>query len=97
MSYEGYSQFLCKKGHYWTLDAYETMWDDKKQKCPICKKEEVWKNMVNVTNGSWDDDGRRIDNYIELKVKSETSGKCSACGKKHVCEITYEIPKKKND
>ncbi len=64
-----------------------------KQKCPICKEEEVWENMVNVTNGSHDDDGKRIDGYIELKIKLEISGTCSTCGEKHICETMYEIPK----
>lgn len=103
MSYEGYSQFWCKNGHYWTRDCNLLMnWGEEptKQKCPVCKEEEVFENMVDVTNGSFDDmeggDGTRIDNFIEPKIKSETSGKCSACGRKHVCEVTYEIPKKED-
>ena len=94
MSYEGYSQFLCKKGHYWKVGCYDQhqMYeaDDEviKEKCPTCSEEEVWENSVNTTNGSWDDDGTRIDGFVELKVKSETSGKCSACGEKHICEKT---------
>ena len=96
MSYEGYSQFLCEKGHYWTKDCNELpnlMYEeDVKQKCPICGEEEVWENMVNITNGSFDDDGTRIDGFIELKQKSELSGVCSACGEKHICEVTYFKP-----
>jgi len=94
MSYEGYSQFLCKNGHLWTKDCNELMYNDKKQKCPVCGKEEVWENMVDVTNGSYDDDGTRIDGFIELKRRSERSGVCSACGEKHICETTYYIPEK---
>ena len=99
MSYEGYSQFLCKKGHYWTKDCNELDWTDRKDypKCPICKKKHIWENRVNVTNGSWDDDGTRIDGYIKLKPKSETSGVCSACGEKHICEKIYHIPKEEKD
>ena len=52
--------------------------------------------MVDVTNGSFDDDGTRIDGYIELKRRSETSGICSACGEIHVCETTYFIPEKRS-
>ena len=100
MSYEGHSQFLCKNGHYWEVNCYELpnlMYEkDVKQKCPKCNKSAVWENMVNVTNGSFDDDGTRIDNYVELKQKSELSGVCSACGKKHVCETTYYKPKENN-
>ena len=99
MSYEGYSQFWCKKGHYWTKDCYELpnlMYEEsKKQKCPICDGEEVFENMVNVTNGSFDDDGTRIDGFIQPKEKQKISGICSCCGKEHVCSITYYIPKLK--
>ncbi|KKN57999.1 hypothetical protein LCGC14_0556570 [marine sediment metagenome] len=99
MSYSGFSQFLCKNGHYWEMDCmtlpnlmYE---EDVKQKCPVCNEEEVWENMVNITNGSWDDDETRIDGYVELKLKIKRSGVCSACGEEHVCEKRYLIPKKK--
>jgi len=96
MSYEGYSQFICKNGHYWTEDCYSEAEIIKDNKCPICKQSAVWRNMVDVTNGSFDDEtGERIDGYVELKIKSETSGVCSVCGKKHVCETIYEVPSKK--
>ena len=97
MSYEGYSQFLCPKGHTWNKDCYELPQeyeDDVNQKCPICGEEEVWENMVNITNGSYDEDDVRIDGFVELEVKSKNSGLCSSCGCEHVCEITYEIPGK---
>ena len=94
MSYEGYSQLLCKNGHYWTKDCEEMAYLElSKHKCPKCKQPAIWENMVNVTNGSFDDDGTRIDDYIELKVKIERSGVCSACGEKHICETKYFIPK----
>jgi len=99
MSYEGRSRFLCKNGHLFTKDCEELpnlmFEDDVKQKCPTCGEEEVWENMVNTTNGSFDDEGNRIDGFIELKVKKKISGVCSCCGKEHVCEITYYIPKEK--
>ena len=92
MSYEGYTQKICKNGHYWTEDAVEHMWDDEKSKCPKCGDPEVWENGVNLTNGSFDDEENRIDGFIELKVKKETSGICSGCGRKHICDVVYEIP-----
>ncbi len=93
MSYEGYSQLICKKGHYWKKDCYEmdfTKLSD--HKCPKCNEPAVWENMVNTTNGSFGADGTRIDGYIELIIKMETSGVCSACGEKHVCDVRYHIP-----
>lgn len=94
MSYEGFSQFLCKKGHTWNVDCLELDYLELGEypKCPVCGEPYLWENIVDVTNGSWDDDGNRIDGYIELKQKIKRSGICSACGKEHVCEVIYEIP-----
>jgi len=89
MSYEGYSQFLCKKGHYWTEDCY--LADKENCKCPICFGSVDWENQVNITNGSFED-GERIDGFVELKIKSEISGQCSNCKGKHRCEVIYENP-----
>ena len=63
----------------------------KDHKCPKCGEPAIWENLVNTTNGSFEDD-ERIDGYIELKIKSELSGVCSACGEKHICETRYWIP-----
>lgn len=96
MSYEGYSQFICEKGHTWNVNCEELPQDYDEcvetVVCPECKSKAIWENMVNLTNGSFDEEGNRNDGYIELEVKSETSGICSACGDKHVCKKTYQIP-----
>lgn len=86
MSYEGYSQFLCKNGHQWTADC---MMADDETKCPACFEEKVWENMVDVTNGSFDDEGKRCDGYVELKVLEQKS--CDKC--QSILETKYEIPK----
>ena len=89
MSYEGYSQLLCKKGHNWNIDCNEMPQEYEEPRdtiCPKCGEKAVWENMVNTTNGSYDDNEERIDDFIELKIKSQNTGVCSACGKKHVCE-----------
>jgi hypothetical protein len=83
MSYEGYTQVLCKNGHYHTYDCYtwscicDTSWDIDKQeprewKCPICQASLAWRNGVNLTNGSFEvnpETGKeeRIDGYVELE------------------------------
>jgi hypothetical protein len=85
MSYEGYVQYLCKVGHGSIKDCYE---DDLK----VCKCGEpiVWCNYVDVTNGSFE--GRkRIDGYINLKVKSQKT--CPHC--KTILETFFYIPKNK--
>ena len=98
MSYEGYSQLLCKNGHNWNLNCHEMpdlMYEESRDVlCPKCGEKAVWENMVNVTNGSFDEDGERIDGFIDLKIKSQKSGICSECGEKHICETTYEISTK---
>lgn len=87
MSYEGYSQFLCKYGHYWTEDCYSA--DLRDSKCPHGHPA-VWENMVNTTNGSYDEEtGEQIDGYIELKIRSKRT--CKHCGT--VTEIRYKQPK----
>ena len=98
MSYEGYSQFWCKNGHYWTLDSHSLdCFGEKKEKCPVCKEESVFENMVDVTNGSFED-GKRIDGYIEPKINISSIMECGNCFKTTVCECsTYEIPKEKNE
>lgn len=98
MGYRGYSQLICKKGHNWNVDCNEMPQEYEEPRdmlCSKCKCPAVWENMVNQTNGSYDEEGNRIDGYIELKVKSQRSGICSECGEKHICETIYKIPKSK--
>lgn len=75
MSYEGFYQRICEKGHYWEIDAYSA---EANSHCPVCQKKIVWENQVDQTNGSYDEDCNRIDGYVSLrpfKVK-----KCKECG-----------------
>jgi len=92
MSYEGYEQFLCENGHFWTVDCY-----DSRTKCPDCKGKAVWFNGVDLTNGSWDDNGRRIDGYVKLEIDVPAEEcTCEKCGHKHNKTVaTYKIPKNK--
>ena len=96
MSYEGYSQLLCKNGHNWEVDCndmpqeYE---EPRDELCPKCNEPAIWENTVNITNGSFDEDGERIDGFVELEVEGEISGDCSCCGEKHICQRIYKIPK----
>jgi len=91
MSYEGYEQVLCENGHYFTFDCYD-YWQEDKWVCPICGAKSAWSNMVDVTNGSFENDAWgeliRIDGYVSLKVKDEC--KCECCGT--VLERRYKIP-----
>ena len=93
MSFEGYYQILCKKGHQLTADLgfIEKIW-----RCPFCKEKLAWSHIVDLTNGSYE--GRkRIDDYIRLKIaqKAKTC-KCNKCGNVHIIEpVRYQIPLKK--
>lgn len=83
MSFEGYYQKICPDGHYWTCDVYfEQIF------CPSCGKEAAWSNIVDVTNGSFED-GRRIDGFKVPKVRSER--KCEHCGS--ILERRFHVPK----
>ena len=52
MSYEGFSQILCKQGHLSCPDAYDNYMrdyygDETAWKCLVCGEEKAWENMVN--------------------------------------------------
>ena len=88
MSYEGYEQLLCKKGHYWFADAYEffDLADDERPMCPVCKTPVVWWNSVDQTN--CEDAG-----YVELEVAQLAQECVCHCGHKHtLTPPTYKIP-----
>jgi hypothetical protein len=92
MSFEGYFQFLCKNGHYETHSVYAT--DIEYWECSTCAEGASWWNIVDLTNGSYDDDGTRIDGYIYLKVLKEFNCVCDKCGDRHGYNAAiYEIPK----
>lgn len=47
MSYEGYTEFLCRAGHYDTCDAYA----DGPKACRACSAPFAFSHGVDVTNG----------------------------------------------
>lgn len=47
MSYEGYDEFLCEDGHYFTQGC----WEDPTSGCPYCGKEMKYTHSVDQTNG----------------------------------------------
>lgn len=51
MSYEGYQEYLCKKGHYSARDCYEP----KLVVCPECGGQLEYWNSVDQTNGCEED------------------------------------------
>jgi hypothetical protein len=96
MSYEGYVQRLCEKGHQSEVDAYADLsYDDEGE--PVggklgtchCGAKIVWRNGVDQTN--LDEHGA-----IDLERFLLTPGKfatCSQCGHSSIeAEPTYRIP-----
>lgn len=91
MSFEGYHQVLCKNGHHFTAGL--TM-DRHSWWCPACKEGAAWVNLVDTTNGSFDERGEQIDGYVYLEIEKEAVlCKCPTCQNEHVIEpVRYKIP-----
>lgn len=77
MSYEGYDQCICEKGHYFISDCY---WTDDKPICPICGSTMTWYNAVDQTNGN--DFGYISFNDLKEKflVQDKEYKTCEHCG-----------------
>lgn len=52
MSYEGYTEYLCERGHFFTRDAYES----DPVECDVCKRDVAHFHPVDQTNGVVEDD-----------------------------------------
>lgn len=95
MSYEGFYELLCSAGHLTCAGIYEdgNIGTTVGSKCSHkgCKCKIVWVNLVDTTNGSWDDAGERIDGYVDFEEDKRTI--CKECGS--TIEVTYKIPKRK--
>lgn len=82
MSYEGYVQSLCAKGHYSIADC----WED--PKCDDCDSPIVWTNSVDQTND--DDVG-----YIEMDFWILEKALNEVCNLGHYHQVRpaiYKIP-----
>src|SRR5574337_345021 len=94
MSYEGYVQLLCEKGHYFTEDYYIFgLSEDDDWRCGVCGGHLAWWNCVDLTNGNYEDgiDSKRIDGYVELEI-DQIPATCPTCGQT-VEHPNYKIPK----
>lgn len=90
MSYEGYNQILCKKGH---LSAQDAFFSESDFKCR-CGEKIAWYNPVDETNcESYGLISQRELNKFLLTEEQQCS--CKHCGHKHTAvEATYRIPTK---
>jgi hypothetical protein len=88
MSFEGYYQLLCSKGHLTEADVMTIDDNPLKERC-YCGAEMIYYNLVDTTNGSYDDStGERIDNYVHFKIKQVSM--CPTCN--HPFETLYKLP-----
>jgi len=46
MSFEGYIECLCEKGHRWSVSCY-----DYHNNCNTCYAKGVWQHTIDNTNG----------------------------------------------
>ncbi len=97
MSYEGYEQVLCRKGHYHIFDAFDEP-DYKEWKCPDCGEPVAWTNGVDTTNVGYEGIPPDGEGFVELEeVTAAVTCKCDKCG--HIHEVhppTYKIPEKRS-
>ena len=94
MSYEGYERVLCRNGHLFVANCYDSIFLDETDdstyswKCPICNEPMVWFESVDQTNN-----GGVSRVLIEYKTH-ECS--CPTCGNQHYLSPTqYYIPQGK--
>ena len=101
MSYEGYTQYLCKNGHTWIMDCLE-------EDSTICEGSDdcdapvVWWNMVDQTNGCEPAEGditrmpdhTKLDDCIcgSIELERLEEKRCDKCN--HVLEQRFKVPKK---
>jgi hypothetical protein len=96
MSYEGYTQYLCEKGHLTTLDCHSDL-----DLC-ACNSKMAWINQVDETNGceattQEHKSGKRCPScgYVELKLEKPLNTCRCVCGNEHLKEWpVYVIPEK---
>jgi len=89
MSYEGYEQHICEKGHHFDTPAAYAM-EDEKVECS-CGASSVWCNSVDDTN--CDEQGViPAAGWETLKLTDEVVKTCSLGFKHVVQEATYRVP-----
>ena len=47
MSFEGFNEYLCENGHYFSCDVFM----DQPVQCPVCRARLKYSRMVDQTNG----------------------------------------------
>jgi hypothetical protein len=67
MSYEGYTEYLCTRGHYMTRDCR----DDRPLQCDVCNLAIEYQNSVDQTNGETEHACTRPGKKIEFGFEDD--------------------------
>lgn len=81
MSYEGFEEYLCEKGHYNTRDVY----GDEFTACPVCDSKLIYWHPVDQTNGVVPGDSDTVWAPLNTKGHEEVEHK------DHKGNIYYEL------
>lgn len=98
MSYEGYVEYLCSKGHLSSLDVY--FYDDLEHNCcQDCGEDFVFQHSVDQTNGiEYDEDDKPLSGTIAYPFKEvsfEDIWHEDHHGNRYATKrLIFEIPKK---
>ena len=89
MSYQGYTEYLCEDGHYWTQDAF----DDPVVSCVVsgCPRPVAWTHEVDQTNGTDPNEPWSLPTELEVDEPMQTE----TCNLGHVHVVRpprYKIP-----
>ena len=88
MSFSGYFQLLCERGHYSEVDCYTAEFCDETSWCPHCSSRIVWDHLVDTTNDAGDDQRVRL-----IERAPPIIDVCDECGHETVVEpARYMIP-----
>ena len=79
MSYEGYTEYLCEKGHYLVRDCYE----NDLTVCSKCKLPMAFYHIVDTTNGE------QVDNLYTFAADKIENGFDDIERKDHYGNIYY--------
>jgi ribosomal protein L32 len=90
MSFEGYFQALCTKGHLSTIDVYYFEYGEK-PRCG-CGEEFCWTNTVDTTNGG-DEGIIPASEWKKLEIAPEVTETCPTCNHTKIREeVCYRQP-----
>lgn len=73
MSYEGYRQFICPRGHTFSRDVYDA--DADSPTCDECGRKPIWRNSVDETNGDAFGYVELTSEFVAKQLKAYHEGK----------------------